>query len=284
MRLWRIIRVFVAYKLLFMQILIWLFEVYASALQKVRAQRCALFFLPNFSIKTNHMADQTATIIGSTGMIGTYLQQQLLEDNYYSAVRILVRRPLPVTHEKLEVRLVNFDDLESVLVALYNSDVVFSCIGTTNKNVKGDKKLYWKIDHDIPVNACRLAKETGCGKFIMVSSTGANAKSGNFYIRLKGKTEEDVIATGMPEVHIMRPGMLLGNRKERRPAEKLMQAIMKPISKVMVGRTRQFRAIEGADVARAMVAASKLNNKGVHIYTYDDLMKLATAPSTPSED
>ncbi len=196
------------------------------------------------------MSERTATIIGSTGMIGSHLQKLLMADDYYDYVRILVRRPVENPTEKLEVKLVNFDDLESVQLALDGSDVVFSCIGTTNKNVKGDKKLYWKIDHDILVNACRLALERGCEKFIFVSSTGGNSTSSNFYIRLKGKTEEDVIATGMPEIHIMRTSMLMGERKEKRPFEKLVQGMMGPLSKIMFGRARQFRAIEGVDVAK----------------------------------
>lgn len=198
-----------------------------------------------------------------------------MQDNYYDFVRILVRRPVPVTNDRLEVKLVNFDDLESVKLAIDGSDVVFSCIGTTNKNVRGNKKLYWKIDHDIPVNACRLALETGCGKFIMVSSIGADADSSNFYLKLKGQTEKDVIDTGMPEVHIMRPGMLLGERKEKRPLEKVMQGLMKPVSRIFFGNARRFRAIEGRDVAKAMIVAAKSNANGVHIYSYDQLMELA---------
>lgn len=218
------------------------------------------------------MAERTATILGSTGMIGSHLTELLLHDDYYDYIRLIVRRPMPASHRKMEVKLVNFDDPESVKLALDGSEVVFSCIGTTNANVKGDKKLYWKIDHDIPVNACRLALETGCEKFIFVSSTGGNSKSKNFYMRLKGQTEQDVIATGMPEIHIMRPSMLLGNRKENRPIEKMAQVIMKLLSKILYGKARQFRAIEGIDVAKAMIEASKKNTKGVHIYTYDELM------------
>lgn len=221
------------------------------------------------------MSERTATIIGSTGMIGTQLLNLLMQDPDYDYIRILVRRPVPVTNNRLEIKLVNFDDLETVQLALDGSDVVFSCIGTTNKKVRGDKKLYWKIDHDIPVNACRLALERGCEKFVFVSSIGANANSTLFYTKMKGQTEQDVIATGMPEVHIMRPGMLLGERKESRPLEKFAQVVMKPLSGLMVGKARQYRAIEAIDVARAMIGAAKRNVKGTYIYTYDDMMKLA---------
>jgi uncharacterized protein YbjT (DUF2867 family) len=219
------------------------------------------------------MSEKTATIIGSTGMIGSHLLLLLLQDSYYDYIRILVRRPQPITNERLEVKLVNFSDWENVKLSLEGSDVVFSCIGGTMKNVLGDKDVYWKIDHDIPVNACTLALETGCRKFVYVSAMGANAESGNFYLQMKGQTQKDIIATGMPQIHIMEPGILLGKRKENRPFEKLAQAMMKPLSGLMFGSLSKYKAIDGADVARAMIAASKKDNDGVFVYRYDEMMK-----------
>ena len=46
------------------------------------------------------MSEKTAAILGSTGMIGTYLLDLLLKDDYFSTVRILVRRPMPKTDRK----------------------------------------------------------------------------------------------------------------------------------------------------------------------------------------
>ena len=66
------------------------------------------------------------------------------------------------------------------------------CYRVNNEKVKGDKDAYRKIDFDIPVNLARFCKMTGCEKFILVSSAGANSKSMNFYQRLKGETDEAV--------------------------------------------------------------------------------------------
>jgi uncharacterized protein YbjT (DUF2867 family) len=160
-------------------------------------------------------------------------------------------------------------------LSLEGSDAVFSCIGTTQKNVKGDKELYWKIDHDLPLKVCKTAKESGCKKFILVSSVGANIDSVNFYQKLKGKTEEDIIATGMEQIHIMQPSLLLGKRKENRPFEFFAQKTMKPLSKILTGSMEKFKAIEGLYLVKAMIAASKRNDKGAFRYTYKEIMKLA---------
>ncbi|MEO5564167.1 MAG: NAD(P)H-binding protein, partial [Chitinophagaceae bacterium] len=188
------------------------------------------------------MSGKTAAIIGATGMIGTYLTEQILKDDYFSTVRVIVRRPIQKTSPKMEVKLVDFDDAESVKLALEETDAVFCCIGTTQKNVKGDKELYRKVDLDIPVKTARFAKEAGCEKYIIITAIGANSKSNNFYLRLKGQVEDALEGIGLRSVHIFQPSMLLGNRKENRPVEKIMNPIMKVVSGLLVFSLRKYKS------------------------------------------
>ena len=116
------------------------------------------------------MSEKIATIIGATGMIGNYLLDEILADDYFDTVRVIVRRPYEKKHPKMEVKLVDFSDTESLKLAIDGSDTVFSCIGTTQKNVKGNHTLYRQIDFDIPLKAARLCKELGCEKFILLST------------------------------------------------------------------------------------------------------------------
>ncbi|HEX7754877.1 MAG TPA: NAD(P)H-binding protein, partial [Niabella sp.] len=170
------------------------------------------------------MDKKSAAIIGASGLIGSWLQQYLLKDPEFEIVRSLVRWPSDPVAEKQEVKLVNFSDPESLLLALTGVTVIFCAIGTTSKKVKGNHQLYWQIDHDIPVRVCKMGIEAGCRKFVFVSAVGADPKSRNFYLRLKGQTEADIIATGMPAVHILQPSQLLGKRAESRPLESFTQS------------------------------------------------------------
>jgi uncharacterized protein YbjT (DUF2867 family) len=213
----------------------------------------------------------TATIIGATGLIGGYLLEELLKDDYFDAVRILIRRPLELTHQRLEKKLVDFHDAESFRLALEGSDVVFCSIGTTQKKVKGDKAAYRKIDFDIPVNAARFCKMGGCEKFILVSSVGANSKSNSFYLKLKGEVEDAVKAVGLKTVYIMRPSMLLGDRKEYRLGEKIWTPVMKVISLLLPSK---YKPVHGRDVAKAMVALAKNGKEGNNSYEFAEIKKL----------
>jgi uncharacterized protein YbjT (DUF2867 family) len=208
---------------------------------------------------------KTATVIGSTGLIGSYLTNKLLEEEYFDKVRIIVRRAVERSHPRLEVSIINFEDSFAFRKAIEGSIAVFSAIGTTQKKVKGDEAAYRKIDFDITVNAARFAKETGCPMFLFVSSVGADANARNFYLKLKGEIEDAVIKTGPPSICIFRPSMLMGDRNESRIGESIGKVLMKTFTFLIPAK---YKIIHAENVARAMVKASKTEGAGVHYYDY----------------
>ena len=212
------------------------------------------------------MTGKTATIIGSTGLIGNYLLQQLKEDDTYSTIRLLVRRPIENNHSKVEIKLIDFNDHESFKLGIDRSDVVFCAIGTTQKKVKGDKNAYRKVDYDIPVKAAQFCKETGCEQFVLVSSAGADSKSNNFYLRLKGEVEDTVKAIGLKQSLVFRPSILLGDRQEKRPGERFGQAFMQAFSFMLIGKWSKYKPIHAKDVATAMINAARQNVSGFRVY------------------
>ena len=220
------------------------------------------------------MNGKTATIIGVTGMIGGYLYELLKKDNSFDTIRLIVRRPIPKDDPRTEIKLVDFADAESLQLAIDGSDVVFATVGTTQKKVKGDKEAYRKVDYDIPVKAAQFCKATGCETFVLVSAIGANSKSSNFYLKLKGEIEEAIKAVGLRSVHIMQPSMLMGDRKESRPGEKIAAAIMPRLSFLIPSK---YRAIDAEKVAEAMLRTGKENSNGVFVYRYKEIIDLSNS-------
>ena len=86
---------------------------------------------------------------------------------------------------------------------------------------------------------------------------GADSRSSTFYLKLKGELENAIHSLGLETVHIFQPSMLLGERKEKRTGEKLLQGSMKLISRAFFGPLRKFKAIHGRIVAKAMLNAAK---------------------------
>jgi uncharacterized protein YbjT (DUF2867 family) len=214
------------------------------------------------------MAIKTATVIGATGLIGGHLVEQLLNDEQFNAVRLVVRKPISIAHPKAEIKLVDFSDPESLKLAIDGSDAVFATVGTTQKKVKGDKQAYRKVDYDIPVNAARFCAETKCETFLLVSAVGANSHSKNFYLQLKGEVEEDVQQLPIQRICIFRPSLLLGKRKENRPAEKISQFIMPLFSFLLQGRLKKYHPVPASEVATAMIRAAKSSKEGKFIFEY----------------
>ena len=220
------------------------------------------------------MQSLTAVVLGATGLIGEQLVQQLLNDPAFSKVRILVRRPLNLSHPKLEVQVVNFDDLAEFRNKLGSGDCIFCCIGTTQKKVKGDKNAYRKVDLDIAFNAAQMGKDAGFTSYLLVSAVGANINSSNFYLRLKGEVEKKIAALNYAGFHAFRPGILLGERREFRLGEVIGKGVIQMISGLFLGNLRKYRGIQAADVAKAMIAAAKSDEKGMFVHHYEDMLKL----------
>ena len=217
------------------------------------------------------MSEKTATLIGATGLIGGELLSLLLDDDHFEKVRILVRRPFSRNHPKLEKKLVDFTDADSLLVDLDESDTVFCTIGTTMKKVKGNKDAYRKIDYDIPVNIARYCKVMNCKNYILVSAVGADSQSRNFYLKLKGEVEDIVRKVGLESTYIMRPSILLGKRHEFRFGESISVPLVKTISFLLPSK---YKPIEATEVARAMLAAAKKSGKGFFVCEYNQMKRL----------
>jgi uncharacterized protein YbjT (DUF2867 family) len=193
---------------------------------------------------------KTAIVLGASGFTGNSLLRLLLNDERYTKVVLFSRRPLGVSHPRIEEHvgdLLNLDDFGDS----FKADEVFCCIGTTRAKTP-DKAQYRLIDYGIPLSAARLAKRKGIGVFIAISSMGANKKSRFFYNRLKGEMEEGVLATGISYTYLLRPALISGKRKEKRPGEWLARQLFKVLNLVLVGPLDKFRAIHPDSIARCM--------------------------------
>ncbi len=217
------------------------------------------------------MHRKTAVVLGATGLIGKHLVQELLENDYFIKVRLLVRSPLTLSHPKVDIQVVNFNDEKDIAARIDIGDVIFCCIGTTRKKVKGNKTEYRKVDYDIPIITARLGIQHGFNQFLIVSVAGAHPVAANFYLQLKGCIEEDVAALPFESIHIFRPSLLLGKREEFRLGERIARVAVKATAFLLIGAWRKYKPIHAAEVAKSMVVAANREIAGVHTYEYDEI-------------
>jgi uncharacterized protein YbjT (DUF2867 family) len=213
-----------------------------------------------------------AILFGSSGFVGSYLLDELLKNNDYEQVTIIVRKNLNISHPKLETLIGDYHSLPEMKERIVADDV-FITLGTTKKNTP-DQVEYYHVDHDYPVLAAKFAKENGAKSVFLLTAVGANVNSGIFYVKTKGETEQDIIAFDYAHTHIFRPSMLMGNRKEYRPMEKVIITIWSVINPLLIGKMSKNKGIDGKVVARAMNNAAKNQTEKVKIYHWKDMKEL----------
>ena len=96
---------------------------------------------------------------------------------------------------------------------------------------------------------------------------GASATSQIFYNRVKGETERDVAASGVPATVAFRPSMIDGHRPdETRPGESIGLVAMRAVGPLL----GKFRPNRASDIAAAMIREAKAEVPGHRVVDAGD--------------
>ncbi len=215
---------------------------------------------------------KTALIIGSTGLIGSHLLNQLLDSNDYIKVITFVKRDSGIKHQKLTQHIIDFDKPETYKELVVGDDF-FCTIGTTIKKA-GNKDAFRKVDFEYPRQFADFALENKVKQFLIISSLGADANSGNFYLKTKGEIQDFLKDCNFESVSVLQPSLLLGDRKEFRLGEKIGAFFMKTLSFLFLGNLKKYKAIQSEAVAKAMFTIAQKNNSGFKIYESDVIQEI----------
>ncbi|MDE1166749.1 MAG: oxidoreductase [Pseudomonas sp.] len=210
-----------------------------------------------------YLTPQHILLAGATGLTGEHLLDRLLNEPTVSRVLAPTRRPL-AEHP----HLVNpVGQIEELLPELGGRvDIAYCCLGSTIKQA-GSQEAFRQVDHDLVVAYAKRARELGARHLLVISAIDADDKSKIFYNRIKGETERDLRAQDWPQLTIVRPSLLLGNRTEPRLAEQLAA----PIAKLIPGK---YRGIEACQLARALWRLALEEQEGIRVVESDELRRL----------
>ncbi|MCU0352323.1 MAG: NAD(P)H-binding protein [Cytophagales bacterium] len=189
---------------------------------------------------------KTAIVVGATGLIGSTLLHQLLADDRYARVKTPVRKSTGRQNAKLEEHVVDFDRLADYPDA-FTGDELFVCLGTTLKTA-GSAEARRRVDRDLVI-AVAEAAQGRVKRIAVVSSVGADAASGNAYLRDKGEMEAAVAAMDYEKVVLVQPSFFYGNRKENRFGERIGIAVAQLLGSLL----GKYEALPAGKVAAAMV-------------------------------
>lgn len=226
---------------------------------------------------------RTVLLAGATGLIGIELLGRLLRDETFDGrVVAPTRRAIGLSHPKLVNPVVDAQTLsDTALVNLLTKagidtiDTYACCLGSTLRKA-GSRAVFQSVDHGLVLRWARVARALRARHVLLVSSVGADPHSRSFYLRVKGKAEDELCGVGFPRVDVLRPGQLLGERDESRPLERLAQAAAHIYNPWLKGRWSRYRGIDAGTVAEAMAQLIGENGAaGDRIHHHDEMQALA---------
>src|SRR6185437_13645082 len=151
-------------------------------------------------------------------------------DTRFEKVKIFVRKGMNMQDNKLEEHIVNFDEINNWRKQV-TGDVLYSAMGTTLRKA-GSKEAQYKTDYTYQYQVAKTAAANNVREYVLVSAAGANPDSAIFYSKMKGALERDIQKLPFETIHIIRPGMLAGERQEVPTAEKIGIGVMNVISSI----------------------------------------------------
>ena len=176
-------------------------------------------------------------------------------------------------HPKLAQVVADFTALEKAGPVMACDDA-FCCLGTTMKQA-GSPENFRAVDHAAVLAFAWAARRNGAQRFFIVTSLGADSQSRLFCNQVKGETEDALMVMGFSTLGIFRPSLLLGSRRQRRWAEFFAKVVLWLLEPTLLGRLKQYRAIEATVVARAMVrCAMGRPGQGTLVYISDQIQEL----------
>ncbi len=199
-------------------------------------------------------------IAGATGLVGRELVRQLHERLEVSFTA-LVRREGVLRNLSDRVREVRFDFEDPASYARIGTeipcDVLLCALGTTLKKA-GSREAFRSVDFEMPRALIERAAELETRPvFGLVSAAGAGHPRG-FYLQTKADVEKVLVDSGLPYA-ILRPSLLMGERREFRPGERLALLLARPLLALArtfaphSPRVWKYAPIEASKVAEALV-------------------------------
>jgi len=150
-------------------------------------------------------------ITGASGMVGKGVLLECLDHPKIDSILVLGRTSTGIKHPKLiELLHTDFTDYTEVREKLRGYDACYFCLGVSAGGMK--EPDYRKITYDYTLTLGKTLFELNPDiTFIYVSGQGTDSteKGRMMWARVKGKTENDLLALGFKHAFMFRPGIIL---------------------------------------------------------------------------
>jgi uncharacterized protein YbjT (DUF2867 family) len=215
-------------------------------------------------------------LVGATGLIGSRLIAECVGrgDVHLTAI---ARREIDLPRgARMEVLVADPQSGWANAIAASNGKALVCTLGTTWRKAGKDETEFRAVDHDLVLACARAAKAAGIDHFILISSVGADPRSKQFYLRVKGEVEQAVTKLHFRRLDIVRPGLLRGPRAgDCRFAELLGIAVAPLTDLFLTGPRARFRSVLDVTLARSIIGLAKEKAMGRFIHEGEAILRAA---------
>jgi uncharacterized protein YbjT (DUF2867 family) len=199
-------------------------------------------------------------VFGASGMVGQGVLRECLLANDVDKVLVVGRSTTGQSHPKLtELAHRDFTDFTPVRTALTGYDACFFCLGVSAGGMS--EAEYTAVTEGYTLAAARTILDVNPGStFIYVSGTGTDstAKGFTMWARVKGRTENALLAMPFGASFMFRPGLIrpmhgaVSKTKSYRVLYTLLGPVLPALQKLLPSSMTTTEA-----VGRAMLQAAR---------------------------
>lgn len=211
---------------------------------------------------------------GASGAVGGSAVSTLLAMPGVSAITLLNRRPLGLAGLGLSERIVDLSDPASYAGFLAGHDAAICTVGVGEPS-KADPAEVERIDRDIPLAFAKACRASGIRHFQMLVSVGANARSTNRYLKVKGELEEGLEAISFPRLSLFEPSMILTPENRYGALQGVLLALWPKLQPLLAGPLRKYRGVHVDTLGAAIARNAAKSGAGVERLHWDDFQRLS---------
>ncbi|MGB7373103.1 NAD(P)H-binding protein [Pontixanthobacter sp.] len=216
-------------------------------------------------------------LVGATGLIGRTLIERSVGREDIRILAVARREMKLPAGAKMELVVAAPQEWGAVFERV-RPDVLVSALGTTWSKAGKDEAAFRAVDQHLVLDTALAAKASGVMRMIAVSSAGADAASKNFYLRVKGEVERDLMKAGLSRLDILRPGLLRGSRRNDPRLGESLAAVVSPVMDMMLhGPYRKYRSVRAEVAADGILALALKKAAGRFIHDGDAIMRAANS-------
>jgi uncharacterized protein YbjT (DUF2867 family) len=222
-------------------------------------------------------------LVGATGLIGSRLIAECVGRNDVHLTAIARREFALPRGARMEVLVADPETGWADAIAASQAKALVCALGTTWRKAGKDEAAFRAVDHDLVLACARAAKAAAIDHLVLISSAGADPRSKQRYLRVKGEVEQAVGKLHFRRLDVLRPGLLVGRRtNDDRPLERWAMRLAPLTDLLLRGKHARFGSVHDVTVARAAIGLAKQKAMGRFVHEGEAILRAAHRGISPA--